>query len=252
VRLFYELELLGHHWTLREYQFAYILGFGGAWGWLSLRLWRAGVPAWRYAIIPLYAFSSIRHGSHLFGWLTLGRFNSGVLYGGLFGAVAAGALAWRWLYRRWVSGRQWFDDGMVGLIFTFAATRVGCHVSGCCHGTVAPEGWPSVTYPLDTPGFAPVMELREVPLHPAALYEALGLGELLLAGAWLRPRLGPGKLGWLLLSGYAGLRFLLEFIRADVRGGMVLGLSPSQVLSLAVLAVTALALWVQRREAAAA
>ena len=61
-----------------------------------------------------------------------------------------------------------------------------------------------------------------------------------------RARLGRGNLGWLLLSGYAGLRFLLEFIRADVRGGMVLGLSPSQVLSLAVLCVAALALWVKR------
>jgi len=252
VRLFYEFEVLGRHWTLREYQFAYLTGFFLASAWLAWRVWRAGAPAWWSLLPPVLGGPALWYGARFLGWVTIGRTSSQVLYGALFGALAVGALAWWVLLRRRLNGRVWFDDGMLALTLLFAITRVGCHLSGCCHGTLAPEGWPSVTYPLDTPGFAPSMDLREVPLHPAALYEALGLAELLLLGGWLRPRLGPGRLGWMLLSGYAGLRFVLEFIRADERGGLVLGLSPSQVLSAAVLAVTALVLGVERRAARAA
>jgi phosphatidylglycerol:prolipoprotein diacylglycerol transferase len=82
------------------------------------------------------------------------------------------------------------------------------------------------------------------PIHPAALYESLGLW-LLLAAALFLVRLAK-KHGWsqnlvicLHLGGYALLRFFVEFFRADresLPGG---GLSVLQIILLFVFALSA-------------
>lgn len=245
--VFYEsLELLGFGWLLNTHDLAFAVGQVLAGVWAFWRLGRVGVPAWLRLLVPFFAVPSIIYGAHLFAWLTMDRPQGYVLYGGLFAALAAGALAWRIFYRPWLPGRQWFDDGMVGLFFIFGMSRVGCHLMGCCHGTPAPMGWPSVTYPSAELVGPQIGWARDVPLHPAAAYEALGMLLLLVGAAALRGRLRPGRQGWALLSGYAALRFLLEFIRGDSRGGTVYGLYPSQVMSLAVLALAALVLWTER------
>ena len=244
---FYRLEALGIVLDLGQYEQLFVAGqvLSGAWG--LWRLGRAGVPAWRCLLLPWFAVPSIIYGSHLFAWVTFGRPLGYVLYGGLFAALASGALAWRVFYRPWLSGQQWFDEGMVALLLGFIPCRVGCHISGCCYGTPVPGGWPSVTYPGNQMAGPPFSYARDIPLHPAAAYEALGMVLLLLSAAGLRKRLRPGMQGWLLLGGYAVLRLLLEFIRWDPRGGALLGLYPSQLMSLGVLAVMALALWTDRR-----
>lgn len=247
VKVYYLLDLGFIKRGLTAYELPYLGGHALAWAWASWRLGRAGVPAWRYLLFPSYLIPAVSNGAHLFAWLTFGRPAGFVLYGGLFGALAASALAWWLLYRPWLSAARWFDDVMASLLMVMGMLRVGCHLAGCCHGTPAPPGWPSVTYASELMDTTPYPEFRDIPLHPAVLYEAAGMALLLVAAALLRRRLRPGEQGWLLLSGYAAVRFLLEFIRADPRGGTVLGLYPSQVISLAVLAVAALAAWPVRR-----
>jgi prolipoprotein diacylglyceryltransferase len=128
---------------------------------------------------------------------------------------------------------------MVALCLLFGITRYGCHLEGCCHGTPAPVGFPGIVYPHDTPGYAPAPSLRGIPLHPAALYECVGLLVFaLVGGLFLRSRAPrPGHAGWGMLGGYAVLRLLVELVRADERGWESFPLSPSQVISLAILVV---------------
>jgi prolipoprotein diacylglyceryltransferase len=245
--IFYRFIILGHGWVLSDFRLVFLIGQALAWAWMAWRLGRLGVPAWRVALFPLFAVFPFVEGANLGSWLLHGRPLGFLLYGGIFGALVGGAVAWRVLYRTWIAGRRWFDEAMVGLFLVIMMSRVGCHLSGCCHGTQAPDGWPSVTYNPTLPDVSPLPIFRGIPLHPAAAYESLGAGLLLGAAALLRGRLRPGEQGWLLLGAYAGLRFALEFIRADPRGGALFGLYPSQLISLALLAVTALAVWTERR-----
>src|SRR5690606_29246276 len=135
--------------------------------------------------------------------------------------------------------------------------RIGCFLGGCCFG--APHDGPlSVSFPpgslasvsqwhahlLDSPNVA------SLPVHPTQLYEAVGC--LLIAAYahfWLTPRRRfDGQVMLAVLALYALLRFGLEFLRADERGG-ALGWSTSQLLSVVAIAGCAL---VYRHFAAAA
>ncbi len=116
-----------------------------------------------------------------------------------------------------------------------ALARFGCFLAGCCYG--APASW-GVTFPVLRDG---------TPRQPTQLYEAAAC--LALFGLfWAlrnRPRRYDGRHFVGYLASYAVVRFLLEFLRADDRGGSpFLGLSPSQgvaLLGLALLGVADLA-----------
>jgi len=121
----------------------------------------------------------------------------------------------------------------VGLFFG----RLGCFLAGCCHGTPTDLPWgviysdpESLARPLGTP------------LHPVQLYSA-AFALLLFGVLWLaRSRAGdfPGRSALLLGVLYPAGRFLLEFVRGDIRGMFFGGrFSSSQLLSLVVLAVCA-------------
>jgi phosphatidylglycerol:prolipoprotein diacylglycerol transferase len=169
------------------------------------------------------------------------NFNGMVLYGGLLLTFLAG----RFLYflQRWktqVDFDTLFDTGMVALGIVISFGRMGCFLNGCCYGL--PSGvWPGFVIPAATsPG------LSGLPLHPAPLYESLGMAlitslALVLTHRRLRAKpfasgtVLPAVAGWLVLLGYAVLRFSLEFIRGDERGGFYGGLSPSQWISVAIV-----------------
>ncbi|MBI5203103.1 MAG: prolipoprotein diacylglyceryl transferase, partial [Elusimicrobia bacterium] len=83
--------------------------------------------------------------------------------------------------------------------------------------------------------------LLGVKLHPSQLYESLG--NLLVAGAvWgvlqrrLEGKARPGCAFMTYVLLYSVLRFLVEFTRADDRGGFLLGLSPAQWTAIALAA----------------
>ena len=124
-----------------------------------------------------------------------------------------------------------------------ALSRVGCFLAGCCYG--APVSW-GVTFPSLHDG---------VPRHPTQLYEAAACLALfgLSWGLRNRPQRYDGQQLVVYLAGYAVVRFLLEFLRADDRGGSpFLGLSPSQAVALLGLAALGLAHLVARSRPASA
>jgi len=156
-----------------------------------------------------------------------------VFYGGFLLATAA-CFAYG-LYRKLPVGLS-CDIVLTGVAFAHAFGRIGCFAAGCCHGTACSLPWAIV----NNSGFV-APSLRGIPIHPVQLYESALLFLLtgLLVWLILGRKLTEGFAGLLYLTGYAAIRFLLEFFRADEDRGTVLGgwFSTSQGIALFLFAL---------------
>ncbi|MGD8860769.1 MAG: prolipoprotein diacylglyceryl transferase [Myxococcales bacterium] len=183
-----------------------------------------------------------------FAWAEF--WNGGLAYyGGLISGSAVGL---------WFLHREGFPMGkgadIVGAVIPIGIFfgRMGCFFGGCCFGVVTdhPLG-------MSFPPYSAASEkhfrehlidskaLPSLPVHPTQLYEAIGcLAIAAVLGLWVHPRKRfDGQVMLAFLGLYAVLRFLLEFIRDDDRGGL-LGLSTSQLIGVLILAGVG-ALWVR-------
>lgn len=193
--------------------------------------------------------------SDCFAWA---KFWAGGLtyYGGLLGATAAAVV----LLRR-DRFPFWKAADMAGFAVPMGLTfgRMGCLLAGCCFGAVTDLPW-GLSFPPRSP--ASEAQAKEQilqtarawsePVHPTQVYEAaasLGIAWLCLYVVLPRKRY-DGQVFAASLALYAVARFAVEFLRRDDRGGM-LGLSTSQLIGLALVAV-AFAIHRARRPAARA
>jgi phosphatidylglycerol---prolipoprotein diacylglyceryl transferase len=169
------------------------------------------------------------------------RFWAGGLtfYGGFFSALLAG-----WLLVRVDRFPFWKATDMVGIVMPWGLCfgRLGCVLAGCCFGSA----WESPISLIFPPGSAAseaqfragllaAAHLPSLPVHPTQLYEAAGaLAIAAFLMLWLHGRKRyDGQVFIASLGLYALLRFAVEVVRADDRGGL-LGLSTSQLISLVV------------------
>ncbi len=171
-----------------------------------------------------------------------------VFFGGLLGSLFA-AIIYTRLYR--MEMRNVVDLVAPSLGLGHFLGRLGCFAGGCCYGAVTTLPW----------GVVFSNRNEYVARHPTQLYEA---GFLFLLFLWslrsLYKRVDledsaagdsrealcastpvAGRIGGIYLLAYSCFRFMVEFLRADDRGGFFtsLHLSPSQVIALgtAVVAV---------------
>jgi phosphatidylglycerol---prolipoprotein diacylglyceryl transferase len=198
-------------------------------------------------------------------------------------AVALVGLPVLYVYAR-VAGlslRRLADVLAVPALVFMAVVRIGCFLAGCCFGDLsghlerlAAVGDPAVRQQLATVGWLSAGEApwavrfpagsfahrqhellgllepgakASLPVHPVQLYETAALLILCVVVIWLRPRLARcGDEALLVLASYAGLQFLLEFLRAD--NALVAGpLNLNQFICLAwLLFATALAAVIYR------
>lgn len=104
--------------------------------------------------------------------------------------------------------------------------RLGCFLNGCCYGIIAPKDYAlGVKFPHE-----------EVLRHPTQIYESVVLLIVfLILREWQGKRHFKGEifLGYAML--YSLSRFLLEFLRGD-NPKILLGLTISQIVSIAILA----------------
>ncbi|HBE88786.1 MAG TPA: hypothetical protein DDW67_06560 [Elusimicrobia bacterium] len=159
-----------------------------------------------------------------------------VFYGGLAGGAAA---LWYWARGHKASFAAAADFVAPALALAHGFGRIGCLLAGCCHGAAA-HGAPGIVF--SDPLCLVEPSLLGVPLHPVQLYEAVGNFAIfgLLHLAWRRrskPLSGSVTALYVLL--YSALRFALEFMRGDDRGGLTAGLSQAQLISLAAAAAAA-------------
>lgn len=178
-----------------------------------------------------------------FAWA---RFWAGGLtyYGGFVGAAVAA-----WFLLRSDRFPFWKAADMAGMVVPLGLGfgRMGCVLAGCCFGTPFQSSF-ALSFPAGSSaseaqfraGLLSSASLPSLPVHPTQLYEAAGA--FALAGflmLWLHGRKRyDGHVFVVFVGLYAALRFLIEFFRADDRGGFW-GLSTSQLLGV-VLALGAL------------
>lgn len=153
-----------------------------------------------------------------------------------------------------VSGTLWYirkkklpllktaDFLIVGLPLGHALGRIGCFLAGCCYGKPTTLPW---GIRFTNPHALVPPELMGTPLHPTQLYEsALNLALFVFLHYASKKPHPEGKILVEYVLCYALMRFAIEFVRGDFRGGFLWGLSPSQVISLGIAAV---ALWIWAR-----
>ena len=152
-----------------------------------------------------------------------------VFYGGLIGGAIGLFTALK------VQKKDFFktvDIYAVVLPLGHAFGRIGCFFSGCCYG-MPYDGWLSFTYTTALDPATPI----GVPLLPVQLIEAALLFALfgVLLFCYLKFPNKRGVCSLIYASGYAVMRFILEFFRYDAERGGFLGLSTSQWISVAII-----------------
>ena len=168
-----------------------------------------------------------------------------VFYGGL----AAGAAAFFIYCRRHrLNFLKAADHFSPALALAHGFGRIGCFMAGCCYGRPASGGFGvAFTNPLSE---VPQAYLG-VPLYPAQLFEAAG-NFLIFGGLfWLSRREKPlpgGMIFAAYMLAYSVLRFSVEFLRGDDRGGAWLGLSPAQTVSVIVASAAILTITIVRKK----
>lgn len=159
-----------------------------------------------------------------------------VFQGGVLGALIVGI--W-WVRRHKLPLWKYMDMFAPAIALGHFFGRIGCVMSGCCYGRVAPhESWYTLIFPADPSSFAP----PGLPLYPTQLIE--GGGELLIfIGLFLfrKKKKFDGQLMSIYLISYAILRFVVEFFRDSGNRSMIFGwFSAAQLVS---LILTGFAVW---------
>lgn len=153
-------------------------------------------------------------------------FSGMVFYGGLFGALLA-----MYIYvRHYKLDRKAFFDFFIPLFPLFHAFgRIGCFLTGCCHGMVSEK--------FGIAFINSASAQNGVPYFPIQLVCSACNLLLFFFLLWFekrRHRQGKALPCYLMI--YAVGRFIIEFFRGDEVRGFILGISTSQWISVAILA----------------
>ena len=151
-----------------------------------------------------------------------------VFYGGLFGLIITYSLCLK--SKRCNLDTQALNVLAVCIPLFHAVARVGCFLSGCCFGKLY-QGVLSINYITTIEN-----HVDENLRFPVQLVEALFefllfiyLLSLLKSEKWRSKKL---LLRYLAI--YSSGRFLLEFLRGDIRRGLIYGISFSQCISVLI------------------
>lgn len=179
--------------------------------------------------------------SNCWAWIDI-RAGGFAFYGGF---IAAALFSYRFIRRHKLPAGKIVDMSGWALMLGLAWGRMGCLLAGCCFGArtdcalgvIFPGGSAASRFHFDE-GWLASYRLESLPVHFVQAYSSFS-GVLIAAIAylWIRPRKRfDGQVFCIAAGLYAILRFLIEFIRRDERGG-ALGLSTSQLIALGFIAV---------------
>ncbi len=160
------------------------------------------------------------------------------IHGGLIGGTLG-----LWIFSRWKRLPLWptADAVVPAVLLGQALVRLGNFLNGDAFGTPTTLPW-GLVFPDDSPAGR---AYPGQPLHPAMLYEMVGL--LLLFALLWRLRKRPARAGFLTalyFIGYSLVRFPCEFVRGDA---LMLGpIRGAQVASVLLVAVFGLWMWRRR------
>ncbi|PIR16480.1 MAG: prolipoprotein diacylglyceryl transferase [Deltaproteobacteria bacterium CG11_big_fil_rev_8_21_14_0_20_49_13] len=164
-----------------------------------------------------------------------------VFQGGVLGAFIVGI--W-WIRRHKLPLFKYLDIFAPAIPLGHFFGRLGCFMSGCCHGRTAPAGsWLAVIFPADPSSFAP----SGGPLYATQLMEAAGELAIFLALFFFRKhKRFDGQLMVLYMAAYAILRFVVEFYRGVETRNLIFGtFSVAQLVSV-IMVIFAVWIWVRQ------
>ncbi|MFH1367724.1 MAG: prolipoprotein diacylglyceryl transferase [Elusimicrobiota bacterium] len=229
--------------TLKTYGFFVALGMFAALQYLLRKGKKAGIREENILDLSLYAIVAGLAG----GRLAYVAFNAGyysrnfweifrVWEGGMvfYGGLLLGALAVIFYVRKHPAIRFWAlaDIAAPALALGHVFGRIGCLFAGCCYGSKTALPW-AVKF-TNPESLAPL----NVCLHPTQIYESLGNLAIFIFLDWYnRYKHAEGRAFWVYLFFYGMLRFHIEFLRGDERGVFLLGMSPGQGGSLAIILI---------------
>ncbi|MEW5693413.1 MAG: prolipoprotein diacylglyceryl transferase [Candidatus Hydrogenedentota bacterium] len=173
-----------------------------------------------------------------------------VFYGGfLAGALTAVGLTIFKKYPFWKVS----DAVALALTLGHSIGRLGCFFQGCCYGkiTTSPLGirFPQGSTVADCLGVDP-FSLLTPPVFPTQLFESAGLFLIFLILFFYKKYKSDFVPGFLiLLYGimYGSLRFCIEFLRFDFRGGYFYGLSISQWIAVFIIILATIMLFLRKK-----
>jgi len=189
---------------------------------------------------------------------------------------------WAWI-RFWQGGLTWYGGVILATIYAMYFLRkekfppikaldmgglvlplglffgrLGCWFGGCCFGQQT-DAWYGVTFPAWSPASEAQWRLGDLPdasyaSHPVIPTQLMEAGGCLLIAVfaiqWLHPRKRfDGEVFCVSTALYAILRFVLEYLRADDRGGAG-AFTTSQWIGIGLVAFCGV-LWVRFRNIAA-
>ncbi len=169
--------------------------------------------------------------------------SGGVYYGGFIGGFLTVAILINW-YKLpfWKVADAFAPAVALGQAFG----RQGCFAAGCCWGKPTTAWW-GVHFTEKGHEYTGVPIANGVHLHPTQLIESFTMFAVFGFLVWLhRHKKFDGQVVIAYGFIYAVVRFLIEFLRDDPQRGDLFGLfaatglSPSQIISLAVAATAAI------------
>lgn len=164
-----------------------------------------------------------------------------VFYGGLMGATGAGLL-----YAWWKRLPVWKTADVLApsIALGHAFGRIGCLMTGCCHGAPTNVPW-AIHFPAHHP-------TQGQGVHPTQVYESLLNFGLFAALAWLfRRKKFDGQVFAAYLIGYAVLRSGVEMFRGDYEASLLSGrMTPAHWVSFVTLSIGVILFTVLRRASA--
>lgn len=167
----------------------------------------------------------------LFHYLKDGVFEGGITYiaGFIGGVISFVGLIYFYKKDERKNILKLLNIMIPGIVLAHAFGRIGCFTAGCCYGTPTESIFGIYfPYPLN-----PALDGIETKIHPTQLYEAFFLFAFFFILLKV-PKIKEHKFA-VYLIGYGIFRFILErFFRGDNRG-LLLGLPPSQLLSVIMI-----------------
>lgn len=209
----------------------YVYGFGPAVALILVLIWRearrAGFAPDRVAA----AMAACAAGAVIGSKVLMFDFHA-AQYGEktFLGAVLGGVLTLAIVLKALQFDARAYDVPVLPVLWGAAVGRVGCFLSGCCHGIETTAAW-GVKYAA-----------LPAPVHPTQLYESAL--DVTLALLLTRHRARFDKPGTLALTGAVGIaliRFVVEPWRESAEAGFA-GLTVVQLTTLAVIAIALLAM----------
>lgn len=193
--------------------------------------------------LPVYLDGLKVHGISYLFTVMLNPFSAGhVFYGGLLGGFIAGALFTLAAYPHDMgSFLKTADVASICVANGLWLTRIGCFLEGCCFGRPSdlfgirfPQGSRTMflLYQVDPEHTSLFTDTQ--PIIPTQLVHSFSnfvIFAVLLKLAFSKKQKNPGYISAVFLLSYSATRFLIEFLRFDIRGSFLV-FSTSQWISI--------------------